>query len=366
MKRRAILEAFQGSDDEEDALKDPQFITGLNKDGDIEYKDKEIQQAHFERKNPKIIHVPANKSWLEDRKKRIEQQRSKKETENAPERLPEIGLNYGLNVKQSAVELTKLEDTDRFSNVEARSVVSSVSDQEANKKEDNPNIPLEVKMILENQNGENALSDSSQAKIISNQAENEREMYNRDIELLPDSSNLRDYADIPVEDFGAAMLRGMGWNGKLSSKEAFEVNRRPTFLGMGAKPMDLGVPEVGSWGKQDPKKTMFLPVKAVGDNSTEKSNHNTQVESVRSSSSVSPQREREDRRLSPSVGRRTARSPSPSRSSRHRKHYSSSSERVRDYDTYSYHRHHSRDDHTYRERKRRDRISDYDHRRKRR
>ncbi|WBW72345.1 splicing factor Cwf28 [Schizosaccharomyces osmophilus] len=365
MKRRAVLEAFEGSDDEnEDALRDPQFITGLNKNGDVEYKNKEIQQAHIEKRTPKIIHVPANKTWLEDRKNRIEQQTRQKEKEDVTERLPEIGLSYGLNVKQSAIESTNPADADKPASVETEATFSSLSNQNAPGEKDSSDIPLEVKMILENQNSENALSNSSQAKIISNQAADEREMYNRDIELLPNSSDLRDYADIPVEDFGAAMLRGMGWNGKLSSKEAFEVNRRPTFLGMGAKPMDLGVPEVGSWGKQDPKKTMFLPVKAVGDDSIDERNHSTPVELARSSSSVSPHRE--SKRSSPSLAHKTARSPSPSRSSRHRKYSSLGRERTRDRDRYAYHRHPSRDDHIYEERRRRYGTSDYNNRRNRR
>ncbi|EPY53573.1 splicing factor Cwf28 [Schizosaccharomyces cryophilus OY26] len=381
MKRRAVLEAFQRSDDEnEDVLENPQFITGLNTEGDIEYKSKEIQQAHIEKRTPKIIHVPTNKSWLEERKKRLEHQALQKEKENAPERLPEIGLNYGLNVKQSAVDSTKPRDADnsasleletnRIEGSEPNATVLSQQNASADR-EDSSELPLEVKMILENQNSENVLSGTSQAKIISNQAVNEREMYNRDVELLPNSSDLKDYTDIPVEDFGAAMLRGMGWNGKLSSKDAFEVNRRPTFLGMGAKPMDLGVPEVGSWGKQDPKKTMFLPVKAVGDNTSSTSNHANPVDRSHSSSSVSSYRDSKMTSTSSSSSRRTARSPSPLRSSRHRNYSSSGRERTRNRDRYSYHRHRGRDekddfDYGYEERRRRDGMSDLDYRRKRR
>lgn len=32
-----------------------------------------------------------------------------------------------------------------------------------------------------------------------------------DVSLRPDESKLEDYDKIPVEKFGAAMLRGMGW-----------------------------------------------------------------------------------------------------------------------------------------------------------
>ncbi|KAJ2720789.1 DNA primase large subunit Spp2 [Coemansia sp. Benny D115] len=46
------------------------------------------------------------------------------------------------------------------------------------------------------------------------------------------------YERVPVEDFGAAMLRGMGWKGDddKNSKDAAEFKPRPSLLGLGAKP----------------------------------------------------------------------------------------------------------------------------------
>ena len=42
-------------------------------------------------------------------------------------------------------------------------------------------------------------------------AEKELQAFKEDVEDLPDQATLDDYESMPIEDFGAAMLRGMGW-----------------------------------------------------------------------------------------------------------------------------------------------------------
>lgn len=85
----------------------------------------------------------------------------------------------------------------------------------------------------------------------------EQEAYNRDIAARPDAPDLDAYSRMPVEEFGAALLRGMGWNGDIedseSSKEkdADAVIRRPALLGLGAKEVkdDTSTDKkLGSWG----------------------------------------------------------------------------------------------------------------------
>ncbi|KAJ2461361.1 hypothetical protein GGF42_000234 [Coemansia sp. RSA 2424] len=45
------------------------------------------------------------------------------------------------------------------------------------------------------------------------------------------------YERVPIEEFGAAMLRGMGWTESKDDKEASVQNGiRPSLLGLGAKP----------------------------------------------------------------------------------------------------------------------------------
>lgn len=112
---------------------------------------------------------------------------------------------------------------------------------------------------------------------------NESDRFRVDVASRPDSASLADYAVIPVEEFGSAMLRGMGWseggrigkraivstNGavkttargqqnvaRAASGEGFakpkEVQRRPALLGLGAKERPGGVDanvELGAWNK---------------------------------------------------------------------------------------------------------------------
>ncbi len=86
---------------------------------------------------------------------------------------------------------------------------------------------------------------------------NEDDAFRSDVASRPDSSSLADYAAVPVEEFGAALLRGMGWKeGEVVGKRKEQVSksriveRRPALLGIGAKEVPGGVgEEIGAWGK---------------------------------------------------------------------------------------------------------------------
>lgn len=69
---------------------------------------------------------------------------------------------------------------------------------------------------------------------------NENEKFNFDLSLRPSEPTEENYSKIPVSEFGAAMLRGMGWKGpegdeKLKSKNGpIKYVPRPERLGLGA------------------------------------------------------------------------------------------------------------------------------------
>lgn len=71
----------------------------------------------------------------------------------------------------------------------------------------------------------------------------EEEQLKSDLASLPDAPSSREYSHVPVEDFGKAMLRGMGWDEqKAKQKKAEQAPRpRPAMLGLGAK---LGDPSL--------------------------------------------------------------------------------------------------------------------------
>ena len=87
--------------------------------------------------------------------------------------------------------------------------------------------------------------------------------FRADVASRPESASLADYAAVPIEEFGAACLRGMGWTegstiGKRrdlaggANTKPREVQRRPALLGIGAKETPGGMSadvELGAWGK---------------------------------------------------------------------------------------------------------------------
>ncbi|KAL9112468.1 MAG: hypothetical protein Q9227_003310 [Pyrenula ochraceoflavens] len=100
-----------------------------------------------------------------------------------------------------------------------------------------------------------------------------------DLADLPDSSTLEEYAAVPVEDFGLAMLRGMGTKRKANgqpvnlesnlaktSTSKAEKQQRAGYLGIGAKGMPAGAEiELGAWGKADMRRNkkgegLYTPV----------------------------------------------------------------------------------------------------------
>lgn len=78
------------------------------------------------------------------------------------------------------------------------------------------------------------------------QSEKDALILKEDLDILPPESSLQDYERMPVEAFGEALMRGLGWKkgrgiGKNSKGEvdAKELMRRPDRLGLGAAPDPL-------------------------------------------------------------------------------------------------------------------------------
>jgi len=175
-------------------------------------------------------------------------------------------------------------------------------------------------------------------------AEREKAAYHRDVQELPDSASLDAYERIPVSQFGAALLRGMGWKeGQAASRtrkgpvEPWIPTQRPQLLGIGAKErevLDDGSDKKKTKSRQELKKYMPL----------------VKVEKGSSSRDRSPdeRKRRDDDRRSHSERRRSREREGQSNSRRDRDR---ERERDRDHD---------------RERRRDDRDKDYDSRDRRR
>ncbi|KAI0426401.1 DExH-box splicing factor binding site-domain-containing protein [Xylaria sp. FL1042] len=63
----------------------------------------------------------------------------------------------------------------------------------------------------------------------------EQDAYQRSIMEAAEISTIEEYSEIPEGEFGAAMLRGMGWKGEEFGSKPKEVKRRPHLMGLGSK-----------------------------------------------------------------------------------------------------------------------------------
>ncbi|KAJ5320261.1 hypothetical protein N7508_000544 [Penicillium antarcticum] len=159
---------------------------------------------------------------------------------------------------------------------------------------------------------------------------NETSSFRTDVASRPEPATLDAYNAIPVEEFGAALLRGMGWKDGQSigkgnyggaaaaekAKNARVPERRPGFLGIGAKDTSGGKgaeAELGAWGKSAMRKAsrktgeengkaegVYMPVtmrnKKTGEHLTEE-----ELEALKKEAKASPKeddwRDRRDRNL---------------------------------------------------------------------
>jgi hypothetical protein len=63
----------------------------------------------------------------------------------------------------------------------------------------------------------------------------EQDAYRRGMKEAAEVSTLEEYDEIPEGEFGAAMLRGMGWNGEERAPKPKALKRRANLIGLGAK-----------------------------------------------------------------------------------------------------------------------------------
>lgn len=87
----------------------------------------------------------------------------------------------------------------------------------------------------------------------------EEDVFNDDVASAPPMPSMDDYARVPVEQFGAALLRGMGWKDgegvgsqrgiKLKKESAKPPAKRSNLLGIGAKEDAAIAGEMGAWGR---------------------------------------------------------------------------------------------------------------------
>ncbi|PSR94650.1 DExH-box splicing factor binding site-domain-containing protein [Coniella lustricola] len=74
----------------------------------------------------------------------------------------------------------------------------------------------------------------------------------------PKEDDLETYDAIPVEGFGASLLMGQGWDGKMRGPKAKEITRRPNGMGLGSKKMS-GQEDLGKWDSKSKSRSDKRP-----------------------------------------------------------------------------------------------------------
>lgn len=172
----------------------------------------------------------------------------------------------------------------------------------------------------------------------------EDEAYRQDVQTRPSESTLDDYANVPVHEFGAALLRGMGWkDGEVVGKnknyqfaKPKDTNKRPAFLGIGATPRPVDENEdalFGLKGKKPHKQApLYTPMVRVS-----KSGSVTPASRVSSSAPSSPRDNTHSPRRDEKGSSRSSREASSSSRRRSRSREREST-RDRDRDSYRHRR----------------------------
>ena len=96
----------------------------------------------------------------------------------------------------------------------------------------------------------------------------EADALKQDVDELPDAATLDDYARVPVSQFGAALLRGMGWKEGTSASrkpgkgliEPYLPSARPALLGIGAKEQEVYDDGSKKGGKSKRPDRRYVPI----------------------------------------------------------------------------------------------------------
>lgn len=203
-----------------------------------------------EKKGPLVIPSLPNRNWREEaRKRQLEKAPHTKQGEDVVMEEPEKEVVYGLTVPTKPAEAQE-------NGAEAEAEAMDL-DSQAKDGEDLTDAQRLEKAALEHLlNGK-----STDAQRVVPAITDEQALAN-DLHDAPDEPDLDAYEATPIEGFGLAMLRGMGWKDsdgesrtKNGAKAPKEVKRRPALLGIGAKEDAAKDVELGEFNsKARPKK----------------------------------------------------------------------------------------------------------------
>ncbi|KAI5193626.1 hypothetical protein E4T39_08862 [Aureobasidium subglaciale] len=267
------------SDDEDGSHAKRQTITHFNSaaGGAVDAK-----APKKEEKKPLVISALANRDWREASKR----QRAQKygiTTEQLDAR------KEGDQNAEGADKVVKETDAVKYGlKVFAPAAAASADDTPQQEEEEQGRQEEKTEQKTADQLAIDALTGAAPTSTLTIPASaiTEEDAFNDTFHSAPPAPSLSDYAAVPVEEYGAAMLRGMGWKGPSTTpsaptkngKKALPPAKRPALLGIGADPNAAAqAEELGAWGKTSGRgrkePTMFIPVsmknKKTGETLTE-------------------------------------------------------------------------------------------------
>ncbi|KAL5532643.1 SPP2 [Sanghuangporus sanghuang] len=257
------------SDEEEEGV--DEIVTGFNQFG--------VQRLNGKKKveGPLVIPALANRDWREIARKRKAAEMfapaSGAAKTGADGSVGGLGTKDTINSRPQAIGLVKMEKKTRVDiDGDTTTLFEEVTTTEAVNAREETEDDKAIRAILARVNGEHdADSELSIDAIPVNSNDwtrpaDETDAYRKDVVTRPDPATLDDYERVPVEQFGAALLRGMGWKpGQAASRtrtgpvEPYLPAARPALLGIGAKERE--VVDDGSKSKKSARpERRYIPV----------------------------------------------------------------------------------------------------------
>ncbi|OCK96744.1 uncharacterized protein K441DRAFT_39499 [Cenococcum geophilum 1.58] len=205
-------------------------------------------------KGPLVIPRRPNRDWREESRRKRQRntlqagaQQARVNGSSANEEKDAVnggGIAYGLTV----VEKEEQQDEDPTDKGEHNRASSEPAAAETTQPAPKTDDQLALEALL----GEKPKSALVLPAVVT-----EEQAFKRDYDSAPDMATLEEYEAVPVEEFGAAFLRGMGWKdgeqiGRRRAEQTSKprlLERRPALLGIGAKEEAAVGVELGEWGK---------------------------------------------------------------------------------------------------------------------
>jgi hypothetical protein len=193
-----------------------------------------------EKEGPRIIPALPNRDWRAEARRKQLAKAPHQQAQNHPVdegKMEEPKVQYGLTI-------VKKDEVNEVGSVETEAPEPIEVEQD--------NLTEEQR--LEKKALEALISGKSTDNDLVIPVQTEEEAFLNDLHNAPDAPTLEAYEATPIEGFGAALLRGMGWkDGEAIGKNGVaakpkEVKRRPALLGIGAKEDAAVGVELGEWG----------------------------------------------------------------------------------------------------------------------